>query len=268
MQPLILVGTGIGIGFFGTLLGLGGGFILVPVLLYFYHFEKSLAVGTSHAVIVLNAFSGSLAFDRQRKIDYNLAVWLAAAAIPASAFAGWYIVPRFNSPWFLVAFAAMLVVGAFYISWRGKIADHEAGAAPSPGRFRAAMVISTLSGLIAVTLGVGGGIFYVPLLAILLGRPFHRATATSTFILLLSSLVAATTLMLGGHCHFLFALWLGIGVILGAQLGARAAKRLDAPVLKKVFAVAVVVVAAKLAWDGVSQVRAARSPQPSAVQKP
>lgn len=266
MQPLILVGTGIGIGFFGTLLGLGGGFILVPVLLYFYHFEKSLAVGTSHAVIVLNAFSGSLAFDRQRKIDYDLAVWLAAAAIPASAFAGWFIVPKFNSPWFLVAFAAMLVVGAFYISCRGKIVDHEPTAKPSPGRFRAGLAISTLSGLVAVTLGVGGGIFYVPLLAILLGRPFHRATATSTFILLLSSLVAATTLMIGGHCHFVFAVWLGIGVIVGAQLGARAAKSLDAPALKKVFAVAVVLVAAKLAWDGVSQVRAARRPAAPAEQ--
>lgn len=260
MQPLILAGTGLVIGFVGTLLGLGGGFILVPVLLYFYHFDKPVAVGTSHAVIVLNAFSGALAYDRQRKIDYDLAVWLALAAIPASAFAGWFIVPKFNSPWFLVAFAGMLALGAFYICFRARLEQHEDTSRPDPARFRAALAIATASGLVAVTLGVGGGIFYVPLLSVLLGRPFHRATATSTFILLLSSLVAAATLMFRGHCNFVFALWLGIGVIAGAQLGARAAKKMDVPALKRVFAAAVVVVAAKLAWDGIAQVRAAKGP--------
>lgn len=254
MTELTLLLSGLGIGFLGTLLGLGGGFILVPFLLYAWHFPKPLAVGTSHFVICLNAFSGAVAYDRQKKIDYPLALAMAAAAIPASAFAGWYLVPRFNSPWFLIAFAGMLLFGAVYISFRTKIASHEPGP-PTPGAYWTAIAISAGSGLIAATLGIGGGVFYVPLLAVLLGRPFHRATATSQFILLLSSLVAASILMWKGQCDLRFGVWLGIGVIAGAQAGAAVAPRLKAPALKNVFAGAVIAVAAKLVWDGVRQLR-------------
>lgn len=253
MQQLILLASGVGVGFVGTLLGLGGGFILVPVLIYAFHEDRQIAVGTSHVVICLNAFSGAIAYDRQRKIDYRVALWIALAAVPSSFLAAWFLVKRADSPWFLIAFAAMLILGAVYISMKGRLAAHEEAEEPTPGRFRLAMLIAVFSGFIAATLGIGGGVFYVPMLALLLGRPFHRATATSQFILLCTSLVAAAVLIWRRQCDPVFAIWLGIGVLLGAQLGAAAAKKLEAPVLKKVFAVVVSVVAAKLAWDGIAQ---------------
>lgn len=255
MREILLLGTGVGVGFAGTLLGLGGGFILVPILLYFYRLDAGVAVGTSHAVIVLNAMSGAIAYDRQRKIDYDLALWLGAAAVPASALAAWKLVPRSANPWFLLGFAAMLAFGAAYITQRARLAEHEPSAAPTRGRLGAAVAVALSCGLVASTLGIGGGVFYVPVLAVLLGRPFHRATATSQFILLQSSLVAAAVLVWHGQCDLRFALWLGIGVIGGAQAGAFVAPKLKAPVLTRAFAAAVLLVAAKLAWDGIRGLR-------------
>ncbi|NUN50721.1 MAG: sulfite exporter TauE/SafE family protein, partial [Candidatus Brocadiae bacterium] len=239
MQPLLLLATGAAIGCLGTLLGLGGGFILVPILLYAFRFPQPIAVGTSHVVICLNAVSGAIAYDRQRKIDYDLALCLAVPAIPASAFASAFIVPRFQSPWFLVAFAGILVFGAVYVMQRGKLADLGSEREPSVRARWVCAGLSLVSGVAAATLGVGGGVFYVPMLAILLGRPFHRATATSVFVLLLSSLVAAAVLVWRGQVDVTFALWLGLGVIAGAQAGARLATRLNNATLRAVFAGAV-----------------------------
>ncbi|MCE9583844.1 MAG: sulfite exporter TauE/SafE family protein [Planctomycetes bacterium] len=252
MKELVLLLTGFGIGMMGTLLGLGGGFIIVPILLYFYRFQVPRAVGTSHLVISLNAFSGALAYDRQRKIDYRIAMIMAATAIPAALTAS-LLVHKLGSPWFRVAFACILSIGAFYILKRQDIleGDH---AVQRPNSLRNAMIASTISGFAAGILGVGGGIFHVPILCILLGLPIHRATATSHFILLLSSMVAAASLALQGDIDLRIGMWMGTGVIVGAQAGAYFSPKIKDSLLKKGFAVAVIVVAIRMFWDGISLV--------------
>jgi len=65
----ILVGLGLAIGAFGTLIGAGGGFLLVPLLVLGYHFPPAHAVGTSLSLVFLNAASGSAAYLRQRRVD-------------------------------------------------------------------------------------------------------------------------------------------------------------------------------------------------------
>src|SRR2546428_7136251 len=67
-----LLGLGFLIGCFGTLIGAGGGFLLVPLLLLGYHFSPPTAVGTSLALVFLNAASGSVAYLRQRRVDLGL----------------------------------------------------------------------------------------------------------------------------------------------------------------------------------------------------
>ena len=67
-----LVGLGFLVGAFGTLIGAGGGFLLVPLLLIGYHFPPPEAVGTSLSLVFLNAASGSFAYLRQRRVDLSL----------------------------------------------------------------------------------------------------------------------------------------------------------------------------------------------------
>ena len=66
-----LVGLGVVIGAFGTLIGAGGGFLLVPLLLLVYHLSHPTAVGTSLALVFLNAASGTIAYLRQRRVDLH-----------------------------------------------------------------------------------------------------------------------------------------------------------------------------------------------------
>lgn len=78
----VLFVAGLGIGALGTLIGAGGGWMIVPLLLFGYHFSPQEAVGTSLAVVFLNALSGSVAYMAQRRVLYKMGLAFAAATIP------------------------------------------------------------------------------------------------------------------------------------------------------------------------------------------
>ena len=84
VEALTLVTVGALVGALGTLIGAGGGFLLVPLLLLVYHLPPPDAVGTSLAVVFLNAVSGTLAYLRQRRVDLGLGVRFAAATLPGA----------------------------------------------------------------------------------------------------------------------------------------------------------------------------------------
>jgi uncharacterized membrane protein YfcA len=81
VSPLLLIPLGFLLGAFGTLIGAGGGFVLVPVLLFLYPDEDPATITSiSLAVVFFNALSGSLAYARQKRIDYRTGLAFAAAA--------------------------------------------------------------------------------------------------------------------------------------------------------------------------------------------
>src|SRR5215470_2431389 len=105
---VIMVVLGALIGAFGTLIGAGGGFLLVPILLIGYHVPPATAVGTSLALVFLNATSGSLAYLRQRRVDLALGWRFAAATVPG-AVGGAYLTRALSSSVFSWVFGAVLV---------------------------------------------------------------------------------------------------------------------------------------------------------------
>ena len=104
----ILVGLGLAIGAFGTLIGAGGGFLLVPLLVLGYHFPPAQAVGTSLSLVFLNAASGSVAYLRQRRVDLSLGWKFAAATIPG-AIIGAFLTRSISSSAFNLLFGIVLV---------------------------------------------------------------------------------------------------------------------------------------------------------------
>src|SRR5258707_11324236 len=85
IQFLWLFPVGLVVGAFGTLIGAGGGFILVPILLLLYPDEKTeLITGISLAVVFFNALSGSLAYARMRRVDYKSGIIFSIATIPGA----------------------------------------------------------------------------------------------------------------------------------------------------------------------------------------
>jgi len=109
-----LVFLGFLVGTFGTLIGAGGGFLLVPLLLIGYHFPPPEAVGTSLSLVFLNAASGSFAYLRQRRVDLSLGWKFAAATVPG-AIGGAYLTRVVSSGLFSLAFATLLILLAVFL---------------------------------------------------------------------------------------------------------------------------------------------------------
>ena len=84
-QSILLLAIGLTVGFIGTLIGAGGGFILVPVLLLLFpHLDSEVITSISLAIVFLNACSGSLAYARLKRIDYKTALLFSLATVPGA----------------------------------------------------------------------------------------------------------------------------------------------------------------------------------------
>jgi uncharacterized membrane protein YfcA len=124
--------SGLGIGALGTLIGAGGGWMIVPLLLFGYHFSPQEAVGTSLAVVFLNALSGSAAYMVQGRVLYRMGLAFAFATIPG-ALLGASLVQYLDSRWFSMLFGVFLLLIADLRSMRGA-QFHLPGNVPCPGK--------------------------------------------------------------------------------------------------------------------------------------
>jgi len=252
------VALGFGVGAYGTLIGAGGGFVLMPILLLLFP-QKSPELLTSISLVVVffnalsgsgayaDALSGSGAYAAMRRIDYKSGLLFAVATVPGAVLGAinTSAVPR---RLFDAVFGVVLVAAAVFLNLRPKLAA-ESSRVHRPGKRRMVrhlveadgvsfdyafdpwigVVLSLFVGYASSFLGIGGGIIHVPALVYLLNFPVHVATATSHFILaimaLTGTLVHIVTGSFGQGVHQ--TLPLAIGVTLGAQLGARLSRLLQ-----------------------------------------
>ena len=263
-----LIAFGLVVGTYGTMVGAGGGFLIVPVLLLVWHLPPALAAGTSLSVVFLNASAGSFSYARQGRIDYKSGILLALPTLPGSI-AGAFVAERISGRAFDVMFAVLLLSVAGLLLWkpvgRGEAsAHHEVD--PNAPWYRMSRVVVDKSGhefryqynlvwgllisfgvgFLSSILGIGGGIIHVPALIHLLGFPSHLAAATSHFILAISSLVGAGTHVSLGNVLFVPAALMGVGVIVGAQVGAAIARKAKGAVTVRLLSIALIVVALRL----------------------
>lgn len=265
----LLAALGLAVGAFGTLVGAGGGFLLVPILLLAYPDMPAAAVtATSLLVVAANAASGTVAYWWQRRIDLHSGLWFAAATLPG-ALAGAIIVRYIPRGLFDLVFALLLGgIGGWLVLWRRdtttireplagrgvirrRITDR-AGISFTYGyRLWQGLGISGLVGFVSSLLGIGGGIVHVPAMAIVLRFPVSIATATSHFVLAITAIeatavhVADGTLAWNAVLGRAAALAAGAGV--GAQIGARFSHRVRGESILRALGVALVIVAIRLA---------------------
>jgi uncharacterized membrane protein YfcA len=276
---LLTIGAGTGV--LAALLGIGGGIVAVPVLTQVYGFSPAVATGTSLCCVFLNCLSGSAVYLRQRRVDVPLALTFAAATLPGVALGIW-LVDRVQIATFDVLFGALMaVVGLLMFAKLPRKRDGDAAgagaAAPSDpppllrlGRERAlvdssgrvfayrvnwpfGVAVSGAVGVIASFFGVGGGLIHVPFLHRVFGMAIHTATATSLFILTFTSLGGAAGQVAAGHVRFDYVLPLGLGLVLGAQIGARQAPKAKPILLASLVAVVLAGVGFRLVWRGLVQ---------------
>jgi uncharacterized membrane protein YfcA len=256
----ILVGLGLAIGAFGTLIGAGGGFLLVPILVLGYHFPPAQAVGTSLSLVFLNAASGSAAYLRQRRVDLSLGWKFAAATIPG-AIIGAFLTRSISSSLFnllfgvvLVAIAVLLFSGITVAPSRRadyrQVVDASSEAHSYHVDVWKGVVVSLFVGFMSSILGIGGGIIHVPFLIVALSLPIHIATATSHFVLSISALVGAATFLALGNVDLRTVVLMGVGILIGAQLGARASLRAGATLIRRILAASLAVVGLRMILQG------------------
>ncbi len=224
---LILLGLGIGI--CGTLIGAGGGFILMPILLLMYTQDPpETLTAISLAVVFFNAASGSIAYGRMKRIDYRAGLLFAVAGIPG-AIAGAYSTSYIPITPFHIVFGLLLMGSAMFLFFsRPRSEEDSPSAVSSSGNLGSAynrklgMGISFFVGYLSSLLGIGGGILHVPILARVLKFPVHIATATSHFVLAILALVGSLVNLFSGHLTGGFSrlVSISLGVMIGAQWGA------------------------------------------------
>jgi uncharacterized membrane protein YfcA len=260
---LLLALLGLGVGTFGTLVGAGGGFILTPILLLLYPGEPAkVLTAISLTVVFFNAASGSIAYARQRRIDYASGWRFAMATLPGSV-AGALVVQYAPRRVFDLIMAALLTgLGLWLVIWasrarlpggrlvRRRLADR----AGMVFNYRVALyrgiAYSLAIGFLSSFLGIGGGPFNVPVLFGLLGFPIHVATATSQFILMFMSATGVVTHVVeGSFLHAMEirrALSLSAGVVVGAQIGAFVSRRTSGSTIQRLLALGLLAIAARL----------------------
>jgi len=244
LELLGLILLGFAVGTYGTIIGLGGGFILVPVLLSLYpDYEPEEFTAISLAVVWANTTSGSLAYAYQRRIDYQTGLIFALASAPG-VIAGVFLVDLLPKRAFTLLFAVLLMVLAV-TSLRSKPrAIRQPLSGPgiivrslfSEGRtYRYAyplwqgVTLSLGVGLVSSLFGIGGGAIQVPAMITLLHFPVLFAVATSQFILVFMSGGATIVHLASGTLagdQLVKAVAVGAGTLPGAQVGARMAARM------------------------------------------
>jgi uncharacterized protein len=239
------VAFGIVVGAYGTMIGVGGGFLIVPFLLLVHQTSPEKAVGTSIVVVFLNAVSGALSYARQRRIDYKAGALFAAATIPG-AIAGAFFSEWLSGPAFNVAFALLLIALSLFMLFRAAPASDHAAPDRRAYDLRLGMLVSVGVGFLSSLFGIGGGVIHVPALIHLLSFPTHIATATSTFILAFTAAAGGISHLSLGHVLWGPALTLGIGVIIGAQIGATLGSGMRGRALVKLLSAALILVALRL----------------------
>jgi uncharacterized membrane protein YfcA len=250
---------GFAIGAFGTLIGAGGGFILVPLLLLGFHFPPPDAVGTSLTLVFLNALSGSVAYLRQRRVDLALGWRFALATLPG-AVGGAYLTRALSSQVFGRAFGGVLLVVAVLLflgrtaSPSGRAVRRFVGLEGESHGYHVdvwkGVLVSLVVGVISSAFGIGGGIIHVPFLIVVLGLPIHVATATSHFVLSISALVGAVTYLALGHMDLWTVALMGPGIVAGAQLGAHVSIGTSAGIIRRILAGSLAIVGARMILAG------------------
>ncbi len=237
---------------FGSMVGLGGGFILVPILRIFLGFSPAYAAGTSLVLIVANSASGAFTYLLQRRVHLKIGWLIAAGGLPGGvlgAIASFHISARL----FDTILAVLLVAVAVDMAWNaerrmaGRV-EQERVTEIKGMSYRAALGLGFIVGIFSSLFGLGGGIILVPTFLYFSELPVHAISATSQFAILLTSPVGLVVHVLQRDIVGRDVLPLVAGGLLGGPIGARLSLRLRSPQLLIVVAVALVTAAVTLVW--------------------
>jgi len=245
IEELWLIPLGFVAGILGSIIGLGGGIIIVPVLT-FMGFSPTLAVSNSLFAAFSNSVASTAMYAKQKRIELSLGWKLGLMAVPGTIL-GAFISSEISPDIFKILFALVLISSASYIFLKRKIEEKPIDVSRLLLVFSAGA--SFFAGIISSLFGIGGGLIFVPLMVVALGISMKRAAPTSQFILMFASFSGLIMHSMLGHPDYYQALLLSIGAFAGGILGARLSLEIKENKLKIIVIIVLVAAAIKLIID-------------------
>ncbi|WP_209427829.1 sulfite exporter TauE/SafE family protein [Pararhodobacter sp. SW119] len=277
-NALTLLGIGGGVGFLSGMFGVGGGFLITP-LLFFIGIPPAVAVATGVNQVVASSISGVLAHLKRKTVDLKMGMLLLVGGLLGSGLGIWIfrLLSRLGQIDLVVQLAYVIflgIVGALMLqeglrAWarsrranapRRKLHQHYwVHNLPLKMKFRTSglyisvippLLIGASVGILAAIMGVGGGFVMVPAMIYLLGMPTKVVIGTSLFqIIFVAGFTTVMHAVTSKSVDILLAVFLILGGVIGAQLGTQAGQKLKAEQLRILLALVVLAVSGKIAVD-------------------
>jgi len=267
---LIVLGISYLAGLLGSLVGVGGGIVVVPALTLLMGVSIQNAIAVSIVSVIATSSGAAASYVRERITNMRLGMVLEVATV-AGALTGASIAAYLSGRALFIAFALVL----FYTSWsmfRPK--GRSASAPPDPiadrlrlhgsyfdrslgrevtyrvSRINVGLGVSYVAGVASGLLGIGGGVFKVPVMNLAMGMPIKACTATSNFMIGVTAAASAAVYLMRGEVLPFVAAPVAVGVLFGAKTGARLMGGVKSEFIRIIFVAVLALSAAQMLMKG------------------
>ena len=267
VESIITLVVALGAGVIGGMLGLGGGFLIVPYLSLFLGFPMQKAAGTSLFTTFFTSLSATLTYAYQRRIDYVVGIIIGLAAA-FGAFLGAYLTQFLSSNILRIIFGVVALYAGFNMVFKGRktktkdfsknfflletfvykrtLIDNKRERFEYSVDLIVVFIASFAIGLLAGLIGIRGGSLEVPFLTLVAGIPIHVSIATTVFMGIFCSSAGSIVHFILGNISYPTVVFLCIGVFVGGHLGARTSRKIKAEKLRKIFGFIILIIALRM----------------------
>jgi uncharacterized membrane protein YfcA len=253
---LFMILGGLLAGLFGSVLGLGGGVLIIPMLTLVFDVPMREAIGASLVCVIATSSGAASLYVKKRLCNIRLGMTLELATT-LGAIAGGVIAGLVEPQILYFLFSALLVYTAWTMFKKRERATNPVETKSGEGWYQIArlplgMGASFVAGNVSGLLGVGGGVVKVPVMYLLMGVPLKTAVATSNFMIGVTASAGAFVYFFRGDVNPLVAGSTMLGVFLGATFGSRLLPKIEADYLKKAFVLVLVYLSLEMLFKGLN----------------
>ncbi len=232
MEYIIFILIGLIGGTVSGLMGIGGGTVIIPLLLYLSGIDIKAATAMSMVHIVFASISGTIFNYYQKTIIFKYSLYFGLSSMLFS-FLGGYLTKYIPDLTIKIMYLAALTVSFILLLLRSRITGHKTELSKSD--LYKIIPIGAVAGLMAGILGIGGGFLFVPALLFFMGLPMNIATGTSLGAIIFTSIPGLAGKILSVDFNILFAVTVGIGGIGGARLGTYLKRKINPAATRIIF---------------------------------
>jgi len=253
IEYLKFFGIGLVTGSITTMLGIGGGLIILPVLLYLTNVELRIATAISAVQVFFASSFGTLFNRAQKTINFRYALIFGVSSGITYFFGSYFtrLIPE-NIIKIIYLCSVILALVLFFIKRNNNENNNLELAAkriPKKVDYFKVIPIALFAGFSFGILGVGGGFLYVPLLMLLFDLPLKVAIGTSLMIVLCNAIPGITGKLLSIRFDIFIGLAVAAGAIAGSRIGTYLSKRVSERIIKIIFALLLAVIIVRVGWD-------------------